>query len=396
MNPHPPIQDFFTLPTLNLMVFLTFLMQVCTIFINAQHINKQYDGVRALFLSSLALMLHYLLLLLSISGVINLSAPWTQGIREVFNIIGHALIYVAVCQFIGISFNRYLLYGLVPLVVLVGFIPGPPIVRPLVLSIIAILDLVSFWTLLQVKNEAYLKGAHLTAFPLAFYAIVIVIRIVLPNNPPTPGSGPSIPAIFESLSLFGASFLWISAFIFMISQRLQSDLSELAMKDALTRVRNRRAMQGLLNFEMVRREQNVQDFSIILLDIDYFKRINDTYGHDVGDLALQWIAQTMQSAVRIQDVVSRWGGEEFLVLLPGTRLDEVAERLRQTIVESTVPNPSHPLKITFSGGVACSRGHTSVDEICKVADQALYRAKQTRNCVLPELPHESDADDVEI
>ena len=391
IHPPPPLKEFFALPTLNMMVMLTFLMQILILVPNARHINQQYKGIWALLFSSCALMLHYSLLLLDITGTLPLTDPRMQGFREIFNIAGHALIYLAVCQFMGLPFNRYiryLLYGLIPIVIFVGFIPGTPIFHPFSLFILVLLDLISARTLLRVKNESYANGARLTAVPLGIYAVVTLVSLFLPSAPPdVQHPGPPLANIFELLALFCASFLWTSAFIFMIGQRLQNDLNELAMKDMLTRVRNRRAMQDLLNFEMVRMQRKVQEFSIILLDIDHFKRVNDTYGHDAGDFVLQWMAQTMQTGVRVQDAVSRWGGEEFLILLPATGLDEaveIADRLRQIIEAATVPNPTQPLKITFSGGVASSRGYRSVNELCKAADQALYRAKQTRNRVLPE------------
>ncbi len=171
----------------------------------------------------------------------------------------------------------------------------------------------------------------------------------------------------------------------MISQRLQSDLNDLAMNDALTRVRNRRAMQGMLDFEMRRVQTEVKDFSIILLDVDHFKRVNDTHGHDVGDLVLQWMAQTLQSLLRVQDIVARWGGEEFLILLPDTSLEEAvqtADRRRSKIEKTAVESSPVLLQITFSAGVANSRPNRNVDQICKVADQALYIAKQRRNRVI--------------
>jgi diguanylate cyclase (GGDEF)-like protein len=146
-------------------------------------------------------------------------------------------------------------------------------------------------------------------------------------------------------------------------------------------------MQDMLDFEMERVEKEVQDFSVILLDVDHFKKVNDTHGHDVGDLVLQWLAQTMQSALRVQDIVARWGGEEFLVLLPGTSLDEameIAERLRATIERTPVEGSPVPLKVTFSGGVANSTTNRDVTLLCKVADEALYIAKKTRNRVVSE------------
>ncbi len=339
-------------------------------------------------------MLHYILIALDAVNIIDRSVIWMQGIRELFNIVGHALIYMAVCQFIDIAFNRYILYGLVPLVVLMGFIPIPQIFHPLSLSLLITLDLLSARELLSVENESYASGARWTALPIAGYAIVSLIRIFLQNP-----VDQNIQDTIELLGLFITSFLWTSAYILMISQRLQSDLNELAMKDVLTHIRNRRAMHSLLNFEIRRTQHDVQEFSIILLDIDHFKRVNDTYGHDVGDLVLQWMAQTMQTTIREQDVVSRWGGEEFLVLLPATGLDEaleVAERLRQTIESSDAPSPTQPLKITFSGGVACSKWHENVDDLCKAADQALYRAKQTRNRVLLEAQTQLDSKHIEI
>ena len=109
MNPQlppPPIREFFTLPSLILMVILTFLMQVLVIGMNIRHVSKQYKGIWALFFSAFALMLHYGLLSLSMMHIINPATFPLQGIRELFNIIGHALIYLAVCQFVGIRFNR--------------------------------------------------------------------------------------------------------------------------------------------------------------------------------------------------------------------------------------------------------------------------------------------------
>jgi len=155
----------------------------------------------------------------------------------------------------------------------------------------------------------------------------------------------------------------------------------------LPRVRNRRAMQNMLDFEMRRVQTEVNDFSIILLVADHFKRVNDTYGHDTGDLVLRWLAQTLQSALRVQDIVARWGGEEFLILLPDTSLEEaleIAERLRAAVANTPIPDAPVPLKVTFSGGIANSKMNRDVNLLCKVADRALYVAKQTRNRIVSE------------
>ena len=224
------------------------------------------------------------------------------------------------------------------------------------------------------------------ALPLLIYALVMLARLVaglisrvelLPV--------PTLSGTISVMALFILSYLWTAGFILMISQRLQNDLTDLAMNDALTRIRNRRAMQGMLDFEMRQVDKEVREFSIILLDIDHFKKVNDTYGHDIGDQVLQWLAATLQHAMRIQDVVARWGGEEFLILLPDTLLEEavkIAERLRSTVDSSRFEFPSGTLHITFSAGVSSSTTSRNVNQLCKIADQALYIAKQTRNQVV--------------
>ena len=144
-------------------------------------------------------------------------------------------------------------------------------------------------------------------------------------------------------------------------------------------------MDRMLDYEMRRVLEEVKDFSIILIDIDHFKRINDTFGHDVGDRVLQWFAATLQNNLRTQDVIARWGGEEFLILLPVTPLDEatqIAERLREMVASSNVDIPGELISVTFSAGISSSAKNRDVKDLCKVADQALYIAKETRNRVV--------------
>lgn len=143
--------------------------------------------------------------------------------------------------------------------------------------------------------------------------------------------------------------------------------------DPLTGLINRRGMQIALD-EWERQEQ---PFSVIVADIDHFKRINDEFGHDVGDRVLQTLAQHMQAASRPDDLVCRSGGEEFVILLPQTETavaHRVAERLRKRIAESICPNVNRP--VTLSLGVASwPCGSASIAQVLKNADIALYAAK---------------------
>ena len=146
--------------------------------------------------------------------------------------------------------------------------------------------------------------------------------------------------------------------------------------DAMTGLLNRRGMTAVLNSY----QHDRISFSAIALDIDFFKRVNDTHGHDVGDEVIKKLAQLMQSQARQEDQLSRCGGEEFMIFLPNTQQDTaftVAERLRELIAHTQIPIVGY---ITVSFGVAYWPGTDallSIEDTLKRADQALYQAKQT-------------------
>jgi diguanylate cyclase (GGDEF)-like protein len=166
----------------------------------------------------------------------------------------------------------------------------------------------------------------------------------------------------------------------MINQRLQADLLRLATRDPLTGCLNRRAMTERLEGELLRFRRYDRKFSMVLLDLDRFKVINDRWGHAAGDEVLSKVAQVLHGALRGGDSLSRWGGEEFLVCLPETPLVEaarLADRLRDLVADQTFGFAD--VSVTFSGGVAEVGPGESIDALCRRADQALYRAKETRN-----------------
>jgi diguanylate cyclase (GGDEF)-like protein len=154
----------------------------------------------------------------------------------------------------------------------------------------------------------------------------------------------------------------------------------LAMTDALTGLRNRRGFDELAQRELGRTRRLGHPLSTIMLDIDHFKQVNDRVGHAAGDAVLVRLAQVLREETRIHDVVSRWGGEEFLVLLPDTdpaQAFEVAERLRLAVSRGvTVPGETAPATVTISLGIAAlSPEHRRIEEVVAEADAALYRAK---------------------
>lgn len=171
------------------------------------------------------------------------------------------------------------------------------------------------------------------------------------------------------------------------------ELSDLVRTDQLTGLANYRSFCQLLEQEIERTERSGQPTSLIMLDIDFFKQVNDNWGHEVGNQALIHIAQLMLQTVRRLDTPCRYGGEEFGVILPNTDLGAalpVAERLRQVIAETPLQVDERQLELTASLGIATYQlgEKTTPEELVQRADHYLYQAKQEgRNQVChPELP----------
>ncbi len=161
-------------------------------------------------------------------------------------------------------------------------------------------------------------------------------------------------------------------------------LIEMATRDELTGLVNRREFFTLAHHEEERAKREGHIVSVMMVDADYFKKINDTYGHAAGDDVLRNLADNCRKIFRKTDVVGRYGGEEFSVILPGAQVDMakvIAERLRKAIEESVVKSDKGDIKYTVSIGIASDIGReVKVEEVLDRADRALYTAKaQGRN-----------------
>jgi len=168
-------------------------------------------------------------------------------------------------------------------------------------------------------------------------------------------------------------------------------LSTAASTDYLTGLSNRRRILDQIDAELSRSRRHNTPFCIVLADIDEFKGVNDSYGHEAGDRVLMFVADSMRSSVRREDLCSRWGGEEFLICLPQATADQavhVAEKLRTEIADSTVKYQQMDIRITVSLGVAEYRPGSKIDELIREADIAMIAAKRSgknRTCSFPEL-----------
>ena len=161
-------------------------------------------------------------------------------------------------------------------------------------------------------------------------------------------------------------------------ERIAVLLEQTARTDYLTKLLNRRAMVDSLQQEVARVRRTGQSFSVVLIDVDHFKHINDTYGHDVGDEVLKRLSSMLNEAIREQDVVARWGGEEILLLLPNTTQAEAleqAERIRDKLHHYRLSGGGQVLAVTASFGVSEYRSGSSLEQVLKQADVAMYEAK---------------------
>lgn len=179
----------------------------------------------------------------------------------------------------------------------------------------------------------------------------------------------------------------------LVVGRLLAELRHKARHDPLTGLLNRRAMEEAIGTQMQRGRRTGETHSLLMLDLDHFKSINDRFGHSAGDLVLQHVAMVLQANVRKIDHVARVGGEEFLVLMPGASLDTAraaAERLREQLAADSLQLQATSVKLSVSIGIAQWADHSEdMSRLLVRVDTALYQAKaQGRNCVIA-----SDADD---
>jgi two-component system, cell cycle response regulator len=157
-------------------------------------------------------------------------------------------------------------------------------------------------------------------------------------------------------------------------------LQESSVRDALTGLYNRRHMQTELQRHIETAKRYAEVFSVAMIDIDFFKKINDTFGHSMGDIILKQMADYFLGRLRKTDIVARFGGEEFLIILHGTLLQQAAQALdsvRKGLADQPFGTEETVVPVTFSAGVAqWEKGLTDVDSIVRKADEALYASKQ--------------------
>jgi diguanylate cyclase (GGDEF)-like protein len=192
--------------------------------------------------------------------------------------------------------------------------------------------------------------------------------------------------IFIVLTLMIILIVSIFSYFLIHAKKQEKYMKELAIHDPLTGIYNRNGVNELINQKIEEFQRFNRDFSVIFFDIDYFKKINDTYGHDIGDYVLQNIAKLTSQSIRKSDIFARWGGEEFIIFLPETNINDavaVAQKLRIDISQSAFYNIE---QITCSFGVTQLNSDDTKEIMLKRVDTYLYKAKESgRNKVVSDL-----------
>lgn len=187
----------------------------------------------------------------------------------------------------------------------------------------------------------------------------------------------------KKIHFYKKAAILIGLFDITVQKKAEEVLKNLAITDELTGIYNRRYLEKRINEEIEYSDCHNESLSIIILDLDHFKSVNDSWGHPIGDAILKQTAEIAKNTIRKSDVMFRLGGEEFLVLMPRTRIAQaliVAERIRETIEKNSHPTVG---KFTASLGVAEKLKFESFNSLYKRADGALYKAKDRgRNCVV--------------
>lgn len=329
--------------------------------------------------------------LAAVGAVLALSRPHlhpllTHFLATVTLVSGHALGAYAFGRFLDRRVPSSLLIGIVVLAALVTlffFVVAPRIdIRIATYSLaIGFYSLVISMLLLDVPRGPL----RVTHWPVGIlylmHSVFAVLRAfsVLIEPPRADVFEPSlIQALWfaQSLAIVNLTFIGV---ILMITQRLRLGIDRHAREDGLTGALNRHAFEQAAEAEWSRATRHDLPLSVLVIDLDHFKALNDAHGHEAGDAWLRTFVELTGRQLRREDLLCRYGGEEFLVLLPQTRIEaasEAAERLRRTIEIHRLTHEGAAVALTVSIGVAARNAeHMTIKAVIAAADRALYQAK---------------------
>jgi diguanylate cyclase (GGDEF)-like protein len=327
------------------------------------------------------------------------SVPYfvTIVVANSFALLGYTLLYRGVLQFCQARGVMPLVYAgdTVSLFILYYFSQVHDIIAPRIITMALLLAMVR--TLMAIELFRHAAGRRRVlffAFSLCFFALASysrAITTILHGTPPDLMQRDSVQtlSIFFNLVFFCINGIFYLA---MFSGEITQRIVEQAQLDYLTGALSRRAIEEALAIEIARTRRSQHPIAVLILDIDHFKAVNDQHGHPAGDEAIRLVARSITSALRVYDKLGRFGGDEFLLLLPETSAADAlltANRIREslaTVLSALKTAPS----VTLSIGIThCDQEEDPADVLAR-ADQALYEAKRAgRDCARVQLPYQN-------
>lgn len=285
-------------------------------------------------------------------------------------------------QFFGKEVKKHYIYiSLVVSLVVFLFTSGKPDYfkeRVMYMSGTVFLVFMLEWALLW-KNRKTGVAAKLMMLTLTLFNAVMLIRFVTAWVQGISGSiydFSEVQGLYLGMFSFGVVLLSISSILFM-SERNREELQRLLNEDALTGAKTRRSILDMLEYEVERARRTPVKLSIMMIDVDHFKVINDRYGHVVGDEVLRQFVQSVKASLRRPSEIGRYGGEEFLIVLPDTdaaQALQIANRIRNAVSTASPDIPAYTISIGIEE--LSKSGTQSVDPFIAKADDALYEAKR--------------------
>jgi diguanylate cyclase (GGDEF)-like protein len=368
------------IPTMLLMIIVTAVVMAGSVFIVAW--GQPAEGLRRW---AAALLVHALgFILVALRGRIPdlYSVVVANGLLST----SFALMFAAVCQYQARRASPWLtvspvLFTLAAYGVLIDDQPGRVILSGVVYSAQIVLVIA---TLLDRRHGRIGRGAFLIVAALGLVTLMLIVRSSSTAAGWVRMDSLTVRSTVQTISFMMslvAALATSIGFVFMIKERADEKNRVMASQDPLTGAANRRSIIGALDRDMTRAMRNRQPLSVLMIDIDHFKTVNDVYGHLAGDRVLRGVVDVLLDRVRAQDMVGRYGGEEFMVLLPDTWLEgarQVAEKLRQGVAGKVHEIEGQRVSVTVSIGVCGGAigSHETWDHLIQEADAALYRAKE--------------------
>lgn len=316
------------------------------------------------FICQIPVLICYNFLITIIYALLGVFAGWKENFKQIFYFSFLEIVFHSVFATLLVGWNW-------------GFM----------IYIISLVALTFYFTM---ALEDFKRKLRYPFFASIFITIVfIVTHIICQHTQPVYRdiASPSFVAAyycFNSFIAFSMCFFFSMLFTldvrYMQNKLLKENISldEIASRDPLTGLLNRRSMENHLKHVMEHAKQTGEQFSVIMADIDNFKNVNDTYGHDCGDKVLIAVSETIQGQMRSEDYLCRWGGEEFLMLIHANCecSAKTAERIRKAISDIRIDNEDYSVGITMTFGVSSYILGYQMEKLIQIADENLYKGKK--------------------